>query len=193
MTSHTSEDRTRLTRIAQVSLAARIILLAGAILTAVSWVAPALSQSGQLQFLIGPLQITWRIWSQWPALHGALTEIGWSPFFVFVLPRVLVFLAVVYQVLRLFGFYQQGSIFTVRHVSCLRRIGGLLVLWGVLLLIYPALVGVMADLFAEGYAGYWFNAGWEPLFYIVGGMALLVMAWVMQEGLEIQAEQELTI
>ena len=192
MIANPIDNRVRIRRIARVSLTMRLVLLAVAILTTISWVVPALSSS-DVQFKVWPLQITWTLWSQWPSLHEAVAEIGWSPFVVFVVPRVLVFLAVVYQVLRLFGLYQAGSIFTMQHVLCLRRIGCLLVFWGAFLLFYPALVLMLATLFAEGYAGYWFSANWDPLFYLVGGMGLLVMAWVMQEGLEIQADQELTI
>lgn len=180
-------------RIVRVSLITRILLLVGAVLTTISWVAPALNQSGQLLFQVGPLQITWRVWSHWPTLHTDLSGIGLSPFLLLVLPRVLVFLMVVYQLLRLFGFYQQGSIFSFQHVLCLRRIGGLMVLWSLMLLTWPMLFGTLVKLLAGDYEGYWLSAGWDALFYLISGMALVVMAWVMDEGLQIQAEQELTI
>ena len=186
-------DPIRRRRIIRVSLITRIFLLVGALLTTLSWVAPALSEDGQLLFQLGPLQITWRVWSQWPALHPVLSGIGWSPFLFLVLPRVLVFLMVVYQVLRLFGFYQQGSIFGFRQVLCLRRIGNLIVLWSLMLLTWPMLVGTLVKLFTGSYEGYWFSAGWDALFYLIAGMALIVMAWVMDEGLQVQTEQELTI
>lgn len=186
-------DPIRRRRIIHVSLVTRLFLLVGALLTTLSWVAPVLSQDGQLMFQLGPLHITWRVWSQWPALHAVLSGIGWSPFLFLVLPRVLVFLMVVYQVLRLFGFYQQGSIFGFRHVLCLRRIGNLIVLWSLMLLTWPMLVGTLVTLFTGSYEGYWFSSGWDALFYLIAGMALIVMAWVMDEGLQIQTEQELTI
>ncbi|PKL96265.1 MAG: hypothetical protein CVV18_02425 [Gammaproteobacteria bacterium HGW-Gammaproteobacteria-8] len=192
MNSAIHADR-RLRRIARVSAIARVLLTLGALLAITSWTAPMLVEARVLEFNIGPLRITWDIWSKWPSLHTALAEIGWSPFAFLVMPRVLVFVAVVFQVVQMFGLYQQGLIFTFRHVLHLHRIGVLLILWGAILLGLPALIQVLAEWFAEGYQGYWFSADWDAVFYIVAGLGIMVMAWVMQEGLKLQHEQELTV
>jgi len=183
----------RLRRIARVSAITRVLLALGALLAVTSWTAPMLVEARVLEFTIGPLRITWDIWSKWPSLHAALAEIGWSPSAFLVMPRVLVFLAVAIQVVQMFGLYQQGLIFTFRHVLYLHRIGLLLILWGVILLGFPALIRVLAGWFAEGYQGYWFSADWDALFYFVAGLGVTVMAWVMREGLKLRHEQELTV
>ena len=186
-------ENPRLRRIARVSAITRALLALGALLAVTSWTAPMLVEEQLLEFTIGSLRLTWDIWSKWPSLHAALLEIGWSPFVVLVMPRVLVFLAVVLQVVQMFGLYQQGRIFTFRQVQYLRRIGLLLILWGLILLGYPALLQLLAGWFAEGYQGYWFSADWDALFYIIAGLGVTVMAWVMQEGLKLKHEQELTV
>jgi len=183
----------RLGRIARVAAITRTLLALGALLAVASWTAPMLVDARVLEFTIGPLNLTWDIWSKWPSLHAALAEIGWSAFAVLVMPRVLVFVAVVFQVVQAFGLYQQGLIFSLRHVLYLRRIGLLLVVWGAILLGYPALIRVLAGWLAEGYRGYWFSADWDALFYILGGLGVTVIAWVMHEGLKLQQEQELTV
>lgn len=183
----------RLRRIARISAITRVLLALGAMLAVASWTAPMLVEARVLEFTIGPLRVIWDIWSKWPSLHAALAEIGWSPFAILVMPRVLVFLAVVFQVVQMFGLYQKGLIFTFQHVRYLRRVGILLILWGFILLGYPALIHVLAGWLAEGYQGYWFSADWDALFYIVGGLGVTVMAWVMHEGLKLQHDQELTI
>jgi hypothetical protein len=186
-------DSARIRRITRVSRIARAALALGAILTITSWVAPLLVESRELSFSIGPLSLTWRVWSQGPSLHSALADIGGSPFVFLVMPRILIFGAVVHQAMQLFGLYQRGLIFTVHHVLCLRRIGVLLALWGLISLVYPALLGSLARILADGYQGYWFSANWDALFYMLGGVGVVVLAWVMHEGLQLSAEQELTI
>lgn len=187
------QNSLRIRRIRRVSGFSRAALALGAILTITSWTAPLLVESRELAFSIGPLNLIWRVWSQWPSLHAALAEIGWSPFVFLVLPRMLVFGGVVYQAMQLFGLYQRGLIFTFQHVLRLRRIGVLLTLWGLISLIWPALLGFFARMLTDGYQGYWFSADWDALFYILGGVGLTVMAWVMHEGLQLSDEQELTI
>ena len=192
MSAEHSESSQVLRRIARVSLIARIMLIGGAALTLVSWIAPYFA--GQpLQFSVGPINVSWTLWSDWSRVYADFQAHGWPAFEILVAPRLVVFIAMIWQLARLLRLYETGRVFTDANIRCLRTIGVLSIVWALVLLAYPALVVAAATAFGAPYQGSRFSVGWAPLYFFVIGMLGMVMAWVMREALRLRIDHDETI
>jgi hypothetical protein len=95
---------------------------------------------------------------------------------------------------RLFRLYGEGKIFTAANVQCFRWLGGLLVGWTVAgLLTQVSARGVFARLYPASPGD--FTLSWLSInvgVAVIGGV-VLVIAWVMDEGRQLEEEHALTI
>ena len=95
---------------------------------------------------------------------------------------------------RLFMFYARGELFSSGIVHCLRRIGGISILIGILVCVSSVIQAANLD---PRPLNFW--SATVPLFIlnsffrIIPGFAIICIAWIMDEGRKIQEEQELTV
>jgi hypothetical protein len=98
---------------------------------------------------------------------------------------------------RLFRFYACGELFSSGIVRCLRRIGTMSILIGILSCISGVIQFAIWAKFGPMPLHFW--SATVPLlilnsFYkIIPGIAIICIAWIMDEGRKIQEEQELTV
>ena len=94
----------------------------------------------------------------------------------------------------MFRHFEHGEIFSAAAVGCLRRLGTVLLGWVLVLAAYPLAVSLATLALGWNRAGiFWFESGWSTVLYVVAGLLLRAMAWVMHAGLQLQREQSLTI
>src|ERR1035437_210997 len=81
------------------------------------------------------------------------------------------------MLLRLFWFYGKGVLFSAKNVTCIRFLGYYLIIdW----FINYQMQGLLHDM----------DLSTTPLF---GGLLIIFIAWIMDEGRKIQEEQDLTV
>jgi hypothetical protein len=86
---------------------------------------------------------------------------------------------------RLLSLYEKGVIFSEANVREMKRLGTYLACYGIL--------NVTADAFYSGGILPLTLLGFVASPWIVGGGAINIVAWIMDEGRKIQEEQELTV
>lgn len=115
----------------------------------------------------------------WKAAHEWLNR----PLVSLVLFIPFVGLLIFYQ---LMGCFARGEIFSKVTVRSVRWIGSLMVLWW---LIPMALQGVLLLLALEGPRDVEFTIDGT----LLGGILVFLLAWILEEGRQLQEEQRLTI
>lgn len=192
MTTRTPDEARRLRHIARISGCAELLLALVAILTLANWLLPFML-GRSLVFHLGPLRMTWSVWTNWPAIQACMEGEGWPAAILLMTPRVLLFAAAVWQGLGLLRLYRNAQVFTERNVARLRRIGLLSIAWGLVLVAYPTMLIAAAKALGFAYAGPDFAADWSPVYFVVFGLLLAVMANVMHEAQRLRVDHDLTI
>ncbi len=107
---------------------------------------------------------------------------------------LLPYLLIYFFLFKLFKYYQQGQIFTVANIACLKNIGKTLLAWIGLNIFYPVLVTLIIRFsgLSDSLAIY-MNIGSTEFFYLVSGLVIYVMAWIMTMAIELKQEQELVV
>ena len=89
---------------------------------------------------------------------------------------------------------QTGVIFTSANTRCLKYVGATLLSWVVLSLLYPLLVTLVIHLSgASQTLKFYFSLGIQELSYLLLGAVIYVIAWIMNEAIELKHEQELVV
>ena len=97
-------------------------------------------------------------------------------------------------VYRLFGLYQKGIVFTSANIRCLKYIGATLLGWILLNLLYPLLVTLVVRYSgASETVKFYLNFGTQELTYLLLGLVIYVIAWIMKQAIELKQDQELVI
>jgi hypothetical protein len=184
-------------RITRVSRAARALLVATVVLILLSrWLPYWWGDDGVMRFTLGSvLQIAWTAGSTpWPAFADALVRAGFTPWLWLEVPQSLFLVAGSWQLVQVFRHFERGEIFSDGVVGCFRRLGGILLGWAAMLAAYPLLVSLATLLIGWNRAGvFWFESDWSTLLYVVAGLLLRAIAWVMHAGLQLHRDQALTI
>ena len=87
---------------------------------------------------------------------------------------------------RLLGLFEKGVIFSAAHVVQMQRLGGCLMVYGLL----AFLAGLV---YIGGFVLPWMLLDAVTSPWIVVGCAIYLVAWIMDEGRKMQEEQELTV
>lgn len=130
----------------------------------------------------------------WQDIATSLQQEHFNTTLILGAAESLPYFLIYYFLWRLFSYYYRGEIFTTNTIYCLKMLGKTLLFWLLLNLIYPVLV----TLFIR-FAGLSdslpiiLNFGSTELYYLLIGGIIYVIAWIMQEGLLIQEQQELVI
>jgi hypothetical protein len=107
-----------------------------------------------------------------------------------------VFLAAGITCYQLLNLYEKGIIFSARNVQQLGRIGGLAFGYGLLKVWGPVLISTWyAWMHASSPLNsvLWSILGFFSSPWIIGGLFVMVICYIMDEGRKIQEEQELTV
>ena len=137
---------------------------------------------------------------------------GWYvPLVVVGLANYLLLCLWYWKLAQLFGFYEQGLIFTSKTIRCIKYLGVLCVMgWALSTVCHVRhfyLPSLESWLQSAAPPGTRIGEGWEPIrmgffsFAIEGvnlglmlaGIVIVLIAWIMDEGRKIQEEQELTV
>jgi hypothetical protein len=120
----------------------------------------------------------------------AITGAVWTLWIASSVLTAAVLLKLFYHLIKLFGLYAEAMIFTEQNVAQIRQIG-------ISLLLLPV-VWLVASGFAVSQAGtsadFWSLAlGSFPFAGLIGGGAILPIAWIMDAGRKLREEQDLVI
>jgi len=99
-----------------------------------------------------------------------------------------------YHLMRLFRLYEQGDIFRSSNVRCFKNLSRVLVGWFVIGIIHRSLLSMVLTLHhPPGQRYITFELGSPDLTALLIGLALAIIAWVMDEGRKLQEEQDYTV
>jgi hypothetical protein len=110
-------------------------------------------------------------------------------FIGFVL-RLAILLKLNFHLVKLFGLYADGEIFSAENVNQIRQIG-------ITMLLFPALwvLGLFVPMLipGEGLSKTITNGGWQPFSGLTLGAIVIVVSWIMDVGRELREEQDLVV
>jgi hypothetical protein len=187
-------------KIARVSLLIRLLLGLVACLNVVAITVSIMTQSSEntAELAFGTSQSSISQAASLPKLSEdfakELDSSGLNSHAIMLLPELFFSLFIYLSLIKLFGLYQQGGIFTVNHINQLRNIGSCLLVWPVFDLLYPSLIAVIFRIFGLSPSLLLvFSIDTDQLITLLIGLIIFVMSWIMMEGVRLQQEQELTI
>jgi len=130
----------------------------------------------------------------WGNMAQALTDEGFNALLILgsadLLPNILIYLSL----FKLFGLYQKGLVFTAVNIQCIKNIGSVLLGWLALKLFYPLFVSLTLRLTgASETISIYMSVGSDELKYLLIGLVIYVIAWIMSEATSLHQEQELVI
>lgn len=130
----------------------------------------------------------------WLDISQALLAENFNALAILGTAELIPYLLIYFFLFKLFSYYQQGIIFTIASISCFKNIGKTLLFWIVLNIFYPVLVSLFIRFtgFSDKLAIY-LNIGSVEILYLVSGLVIYVMAWIMAMAIELKQEQELVI
>jgi hypothetical protein len=106
----------------------------------------------------------------------------------------IIVMYVLYQIVRLFGFYAQGKVFDRENVACFRFIGWSIIVWEIAdFLLDIALGPILTYHLGEGKRTLVIGVDNQDFYVLLAGFSVLTIAWVMDEARKIKEEQELFV
>jgi hypothetical protein len=130
----------------------------------------------------------------WSDIAKALNDEGFNALLILggadLIPSILIYLSL----FKLFGLYQRGLVFTVANIQCIKNIGTVLLGWIALKFFYPLIVTLVLRISgASDTLSIYMSLGSNELRYLLIGLVIYVIAWIMSEATSLHQEQELVI
>lgn len=130
----------------------------------------------------------------WGDIAKALSDEGFNALLILgsaeLIPSLLIYLSL----FKLFGLYQRGLIFTPANIQCIKNVGTILLAWIGLKLFYPLVVTLFLRFSgASDTLAIYIGLGTDELRYLLIGLVIYVIAWIMNEATSLHQEQELVI
>lgn len=114
-------------------------------------------------------------------------------FLVMMVPGGVVMYGV-YKLICLFKLYEQGRIFQSANVRCFRSLSRTLIVWFIAQIISKPMMSVALTLhYPPGKRLIYLGFGSPDLAILLVGCILAVITWVMEEGHQMQKEQDFTV
>jgi hypothetical protein len=130
----------------------------------------------------------------WSDLAQALTNEGFNSLLILGGAELIPSLLIYFSLFKLFGLYQRGLVFTSKNIQCIKNIGTILLAWVALKLFYPVVVTLVLRFSgASDTLSLYMSLGSDELRYLLIGLVIYVIAWVMNEATSLHQEQELVI
>lgn len=99
-----------------------------------------------------------------------------------------------YYLMRLFRLYERGEIFRTTNVRCFRNLSRVLVGWFAIGIVHKSLLSMALTLHhPPGQRYITLELGSPDLTALLVGAVLAVISWVMDEGRQMQEEQDFTV
>ncbi len=136
--------------------------------------------------------IPWNI-QKLPLMHELSIETKFFGFLISLIPEGI-HLLVLYWLIKLFGLYEQGEIFSLANVKYIRNLGYTLLVGQVLNPIYDGLMSL--NLMwgnPPGHRYATFSFGSPNVTVLATAFLVILISWVMAEGYKLREEQTLTI
>ncbi len=147
-----------------------------------------------LKFSFFSGHISHKITNSWQNLSQALESEGFNSLAILGTIELLPYFLIYFFLFKLFRLYQQGQIFTVANIACLKNIGKTLLAWIALNTFYPVVVTLFIRLSGlSDSLSIYMSIGSTELFYLLSGLVIYVNAWIMTIAIELKQEQELVI
>jgi len=107
---------------------------------------------------------------------------------------ILMYGLIYFFIFQLFSYYQQGQIFTLANINCIKNIGRCLLLWVLVSFIYPIIVVLVIRFTAlSDTLPFMLSITSDDLIHLLSGLVIYVISWIMTEAMNLQHEQELVI
>ncbi len=130
----------------------------------------------------------------WKNLAIALEQNELNSLFILGAAELIPYIFIYYFLIRLFSLYQNALFFTEQNIQYIKNIGFTLICWMLLNLIYPLLVSTVLKLSGiSNNINFYFSFGSYELTYLVSGLIIYVIAWIMNEAIKLKQEQALVI
>ena len=130
----------------------------------------------------------------WHDLAVALERNDLSSFWLLGIVEAIPYFFIYYFLYRLFSLYQRGIIFSQHNIRCVKAIGTTLLVWLFVSVFYPITLVLMLRLLSiSDQLPFIFIIGSTEITYLISGLVIYVIAWIMQEALTLKSEQELVI
>jgi hypothetical protein len=132
--------------------------------------------------------------NSWHDFAELLAQQQFDPILILGIAATIPYLLIYYFLYQLFSLYQQGIIFTQKNTTWVKCIAIVLLGWIGLNLLYPVLVTLVLRLSgASSTLPIMVNLGSTELGYLLTGLIIYVIAWIMNEAIELKQEQALVI
>lgn len=188
-------------KISKISRLIKALIVFLAFLHLFTFVVLAFAESGsgaskQVEFDngVGETKVSASFDGPWQDIAIALENDGLSSTWLLGTVEALPYLIIYFFLFRLFSLYQQGIIFSPKNIHCIKSIGTTLLAWIAVSLFYPMLlVFALRGLSFSDNLPLTFNIGSTEITYLISGLVIYVIAWVMNEALRLKDDQELVI
>lgn len=130
---------------------------------------------------------------EYPVMHVLSLTTRLLGFMISLIPYGIE-LIILYFLIKLFGLYERGEIFSVSNVKYIRNIGYTLVIGQLLHPIYEGCMGVILTI--GNPAGHRFasvTVDGTNIGVLLGALMVILISWIMAEGCKLREEQQLTI
>jgi len=134
------------------------------------------------------------ITGSWQEFAEALENENFNSIAILASVDILFYGLIYFFIFRLFGLFQQEEIFTQRNINCIKCIGGSLLIWVIVSLVYPVLITLILRFSgASDSLALYLSIGSTEFVHLLSGLIIYAFAWVMNEALTTKQEQDLTI
>lgn len=136
----------------------------------------------------------WFLW-QFPVarFYGLPISIQIIGFLVSLAPLVF-FVLKNYYLARLFYLYQHGTIFALDNVRYIRNIGVVILVWEIVRPFYQILMSLLlSSQNPPGHHQVSFQINGTDISMLIIAIIIIVVSWIMREGVELEQENRLTV
>ncbi len=130
----------------------------------------------------------------WQEIAKALAQENFNTTLILGLAEAIPYLLIYFFLYQLFSLYQQGIIFTEKNIQSIKNVALVLFAWIAMNIFYPVLVVLVLRFSGlSNSLPIIVNFGSTELRYLLLGLIIYVVSWVMSTGLALQQDQELVI
>jgi len=147
-----------------------------------------------IDFTLFSSKISHQTNNSWQEVSQALEAEGFNSLVILGSMQLIPYLLIYLFLFKLFTLYQHGQVFTLANSNCFKNIALSLLAWIPINLLYPIVVTLFIRLtgLSESMAIH-ISLGSREFIYLLSGLIIYVMAWIMSDASKLHQEQELVI
>jgi hypothetical protein len=132
--------------------------------------------------------------ASWQSIAQSLETEGFNSLIILSSIQLIPYLLIYFFLFKLFTLYQQGKVFTLANSHCFKNIARTLFAWIALNLFYPIVVTLFIRLTGlSSELAIYMSISSREFIYLLSGLIIYVMSWVMADACNLKKEQELVI